>query len=216
MPEHEGHFVEEFNNNFAVDLNAELANLWDLVNRAEETVAPQYLNLLNCNSVSTIFRTINTGVPIDANGNFDITQIVTPTLTIEFTQPGPPLILNFNIWPEFTNEDQQAKIQIIEKGVTFWGYSVDGLDVDSADYWQQVVYAQERAAIQLENDLIETMRKGKQGTQAVHSFIPKVGIFLSVPQNTESALVTPGGEVPEGPGGGDFPDEEAMKEAMAQ
>ena len=68
---------------------------------------------------------------------------------------------------------------------------------------------------QLENDLMEAMRKGRQGTQAVHEFIPKVGIFLSAPKNTESALVTPGGEVPEGPGGGDFPEEEFAKEAFA-
>ena len=215
MPEHEGHFDELIGNNFAADLNAEVANLWDLVNRGEETVTPQYLNLLNCNSVSTIFRTINTGVPVDVKGTVDITQLVTPTLTIEFSQPGPPLILNFNIWPEFTNEDQQAKIQIIEKGVIFWGYSVYGLNIDSAEYWQQVAFAQNKAAVHLENGLIEAMRKGRQGTQAVHSFVPKVGIFLSAPQNTESALVTPGGEVPEGPGGGDFPEEEFMKEAIA-
>lgn len=197
------------------ELNKQVATLYNLVNQGTEIVTPQYLNLLNCNSVTSVFRTINTTLPVDAKGLLTLETLITPTLTIEFSEPGPPLILNFNIWPEFTNEDQQAKIQIIEKGVTFWGFTTQGFQPEDADFWQQVQYAQERAAVQLENDLMEAMRKGRQGTQAVHSFVPKVGIFLSAPQNTESALVTPGGEVPEGPGGGDFPEEEFMKEGFA-
>lgn len=190
------------------DLNDQVETFYNLVNRGTETVSPQYLNLLNCNSVTSIFRTINTSIPVDEKGVLTLSTLVTPTLTIEFSEPGPPLILNFNIWPEFTNETDDAKIQIIEKSSLFWGHNTAGIPEYDPEFWQKVQYAQERAAVQLENDLIEAMRKGRQGTQAVHSFIPKVGIFLSAPQNTESALVTPGGEVPEGPGGGDFPEEE--------
>ena len=196
------------------DLNDQLEIFYNLVNRGTETVSPQYLNLLNCNSVTSIFRTINTSIPVDEKGVLALNTLVTPTLTIEFSEPGPPLILNFNIWPEFTNETDEAKIQIIENSTLFWGYSTEGIAKEDAAFWQQVTFAQERAAVQLENDLMEAMRKGRQGTQAVHDFIPKVGIFLSASKNIESALVTPGGEVPEGPGGGDFP-EEVMEESFA-
>ena len=207
------HFIEEPGhfNNILTDLNDVVETLYNLVNQSTETVSPQYLNLLNCNSVTSVFRTINTIVPVDEKGLLALSTLVTPTLTIEFSEPGPPLILNFNIWPEFTNETDDAKIQIIEKSTLFWGYSTEGIPKEDADFWKQVQYAQERAAVQLENDLMEAMRKARQGTQAVHDFIPKVGIFLSAPQNTESALVTPGGEVPEGPGGGDFPEEHFEK-----
>ena len=207
------HFIEEPGhfNNILTDLNDVVETLYNLVNQSTEIVSPQYLNLLNCNSVTSVFRTINTIVPVDEKGLLALSTLVTPTLTIEFSEPGPPLILNFNIWPEFTNETDDAKIQIIEKSTLFWGYSTEGIPKEDADFWKQVQYAQERAAVQLENDLMEAMRKARQGTQAVHDFIPKVGIFLSAPQNTESALVTPGGEVPEGPGGGDFPEEHFEK-----
>ena len=210
-------FIEEpgHGNSILTDLNDVVQTFYNLVNRSTETVSPQYLNLLNCNSVTSVFRTINTNIPVDEKGLLTLNTLVTPTLTIEFSEPGPPLILNFNIWPEFTNETDDAKLQIIEKSTLFWGHTTQGYQPEEADFWQQVQYAQERAAVQLENDLMEAMRKGRQGTQAVHEFIPKVGIFLSAPQNTESALVTPGGEIPEGPGGGDFPgEEEFMKEAI--
>ena len=53
------------------------------------------------------------------------------------------------------------------------------------------------------------MRAGRQGTQAVHNFIPKPGIFLSAPTNATSGLIVaeePGeGPIGEGPGG-DFPE----------
>ena len=208
-----GHFEELIFINPIIELNDQVETLYNLVNQGTETVKPQYLNLLNCNSVTSIFRTINTAAPIDQKGGVTLDTLITPTLTIEFSEPGPPLILNFNIWPEFTNETQEAKLQIIENSTKFWGYTTTGYQPEDAEFWDQVRLSQERAAVQLENDLMEAMRKGRQGTQAVHEFIPKPGIFLSASKNTESALVTPGGEVPEGPEGGDFPEEIIMKEA---
>ena len=208
-----GHFEELIFINPIIELNDQVETLYNLVNQGTETVTPQYLNLLNCNSVTSIFRTINTAAPIDQKGGVTLDTLITPTLTIEFSEPGPPLILNFNIWPEFTNETQEAKLQIIENSTKFWGYTTTGYQPEDAEFWDQVRLSQERAAVQLENDLMEAMRKGRQGTQAVHEFIPKPGIFLSASKNTESALVTPGGEVPEGPEGGDFPEEVIMKEA---
>tara|TARA_R100000664_G_C2737599_1_gene126717 strand:- start:95 stop:724 length:630 start_codon:yes stop_codon:yes gene_type:complete len=208
-----GHFEELIFINPIIELNDQVETLYNLVNQGTETVTPQYLNLLNCNSVTSIFRTINTAAPIDQKGGVTLDTLITPTLTIEFSEPGPPLILNFNIWPEFTNETQEAKLQIIENSTKFWGYTTTGYQPEDAEFWDQVRLSQERAAVQLENDLMEAMRKGRQGTQAVHEFIPKPGIFLSASKNTESALVTPGGEVPEGPEGGDFPEEIIMKEA---
>tara|TARA_Y100000748_G_C15499240_1_gene489351 strand:- start:157 stop:801 length:645 start_codon:yes stop_codon:yes gene_type:complete len=206
--EFEGHFESVI-----MDLNDQVETFYNLVNQGTEMVSPQYLNLLNCNSVTSVFRTINTTIPVDEKGLLALNTLITPTLTIEFSEPGPPLILNFNIWPEFTNETDDAKIQIIAKSSLFWGYSISKtIQPEEAEFWQPVQYAQERAAVQLENDLMEAMRKGRQGTQAVHDFIPKVGIFLSAPQNIESALVTPGGEVPEGPGGEDFPGEPIFPE----
>jgi len=202
--------IEEPGPNLISQLNDQVEVFYKLVNQGTETVTPQYLNLLNCNSVTSIFRTISTNIPVGDKG-VDLNQIVTPTLTIEFSEPGPPLILNFNIWPEFTNESEEAKIQIIEQSAVFWGYTTKAYQPEETEFWNLVHSAQEKAAIQLENDLMEAMRKGRQGTQAVHEFIPKVGIFLSASKNTESALVTPGGEVPEGPGGGDFPDDEFEK-----
>lgn len=194
-----GHFEELIFINPIIELNDQVETLYNLVNQGTETVTPQYLNLLNCNSVTSIFRTINTAAPIDQKGGVTLDTLITPTLTIEFSEPGPPLILNFNIWPEFTNETQEAKLQIIENSTKFWGYTTTGYQPEDAEFWDQVRLSQERAAVQLENDLMEAMRKGRQGTQAVHEFIPKPGIFLSASKNTESALVTPGGEVPEGP-----------------
>ena len=208
-----GHFEELIFINPIIELNDQVETLYNLVNQGTETVTPQYLNLLNCNSVTSIFRTINTAAPIDQKGGVTLDTLITPTLTIEFSEPGPPLILNFNIWPEFTNETQEAKLQIIENSTKFWGYTTTGYQPEDAEFWDQVRLSQERAAVQLENDLMEAMRKGRQGTQAVHEFIPKPGIFLAASKNTESALVTPGGEVPEGPEGGDFPEEVIMKEA---
>ena len=208
-----GHFEELIFINPIIELNDQVETLYNLVNQGTETVTPQYLNLLNCNSVTSIFRTINTAAPIDQKGGVTLDTLITPTLTIEFSEPGPPLILNFNIWPEFTNETQEAKLQIIENSTKFWGYTTTGYQPEDAEFWDQVRLSQERAAVQLENDLMEAMRNGRQGTQAVHEFIPKPGIFLSASKNTESALVTPGGEVPEGPEGGDFPEEIIMKEA---
>ena len=88
--------------------------------------------------------------------------------------------INSGIFDLKTRIEKDAKIQIIAKSSLFWGYSISKtIQPEEAEFWQPVQYAQERAAVQLENDLMEAMRKGRQGTQAVHDFIPKVGIFLS-------------------------------------
>ncbi len=62
------------------------------------------------------------------------------------------------------------------------------------------------------------MREATQSSQAVHDFIPPVGIFLATPINTVSAVITEGGPGeepggPEGPGGFDEPMEEFPPEA---
>tara|TARA_R100000315_G_scaffold10422_1_gene3308 strand:- start:2 stop:760 length:759 start_codon:yes stop_codon:yes gene_type:complete len=223
-------------------LNTQLVQLYTQINRQEQEVSPSYLSLLNCNVITNVFRTIqdtkpegiyyNPVVPPGepssniANyiGNFQ------PTITVEFSEPGPPLILNYNIWPAFTGAETDNVVQMtVEKSATFWGVDLsDGgiYNMTAQQWWTNLGAAWSKAGRILENDLMHAMRNARSGNQAMVDFIPKPGIFLSVPVNSTSALTTPGGTgegmfpvedpglIPaemlegapplDGPGGGDF------------
>ena len=225
-------------------LNEQLVQLYSQLNRQEQEVSPSYLSLLNCNVITNVFRTIQDTKPENINyqpivppgeqksniGNF--IGDFQPTITVEFSEAGPPLILNYNIWPIFTGAETDNVVQMtVEKSATFWGIDLsDGgiYTMTSQQWWTNLGAAWSKAGRILENDLMHAMRNARSGNQAIVDFIPKPGIFLSVPVNTTSALTTPGGtgEFPgepgvedailepgmEGPGGGDF--EGHFEEAM--
>ena len=197
---------------FLKNVNDALLSLYNQKFRQQETVLPTYLTTLNCNVITSVFRTVsseNVGQVIPAN-------LIQPNITIEFSEPGPPLIINYNAYPPFSgNEDATTTVSIIQEAAKFWNMDLtEGGQYNPSDqeWWDNFAALNNRIGIQLTNDLIVAMRNARQGTQAVHDFIPKPGIFLSAPVNTTSAIVTPGegpgGEIPiEGPGGGDFPEE---------
>ena len=232
-------------------LNEQLVQLYSQLNRQEQEVSPSYLSLLNCNVITNVFRTIQDTKPENINyqpfvppgeQKSNIANFIgdfQPTITVEFSEAGPPLILNYNIWPEFTGAETDNVVQMtVEKSATFWGIDLsDGgiYNMAQQQWWTNLGAAWSKAGRILENDLMHAMRNARSGNQAIVDFIPKPGIFLSVPVNTTSALTTPGGtgepglvfeelepgfpgEMLEGappldgPGGGDF--EGHFEEAM--
>ena len=77
---------------FLKNINDALLSLYNQKFRQQETVLPTYLTTLNCNVITSVFRTVsseNVGQVIPAN-------LIQPNLTIEFSAPGPPLIINYN------------------------------------------------------------------------------------------------------------------------
>ncbi len=193
------------------NINQQMVELYNQTSRQQELVLPTYLTTLNCNVITSVFRTVS---------NLKIDQVIPvnliqPYLTIEFSEPGPPLIINYNAYPAFSgNETSAVTISTIQEAAKFWGIDLtEGGQYTTADqeWWDNLASLNNKIGIQLTNDLMVAMRNARQGTQAVHEFIPKPGIFLSAPVNTTSAITTPGegpgGEEPlEGPGGGDFPE----------
>ena len=197
-PGHEGSPCEELNN--------QLIGIYTQLNSAKETAKPSYISLLNCNVLSNITRTIIDVVAAPA------TLPAEPKITLDFSEDSPSIDLNFNIYPPLSGSETTDTIYaIIVEAANFWNVDMSQETPGSAEFWQTWGQIVNRAAIQLENDLVTAMRKGRQGTQAVHDFIPKPGIFLSAPTNATSGLVTADPEIPgegpigEGPGG-DFPE----------
>ena len=196
------------------DINQQLQDIWLQLNRNQQTVAGSYLSLLNCNHISSIFRTIISSRYETPDPSFDSVLVwANPTLTIEFDQQGPPLVLEYDITITLNQPDNQ-RIELYERAMNFWGvnytpYSGSGNITD--DWFNSLRNAQNKAGIALENKIVEAMREARQSTQAVHDFIPPVGIFLANPINTVSAVITEGGPG-EGPGedpkgiGGDLPE----------
>ena len=215
---HGGHFESQ---NVCATINEQLQNIWRQLNRNQQTIAGSYLSLLNCNHISSIFRTIISSKYEQPDPNFD-PEIVwaNPTLTIEFDQQGPALVLEYDITVTL-NQSNDQKIELYERAMDFWGvnytpYSGSG-DV-TADWFNSVKNAQNKAGIVLENKIVEAMREARQSTQAVHDFIPPPGIFLATPINTVSAVITEGGPGEEGGGpleGGDFPEHGGAAEEFA-
>ena len=231
-------------------VNDQMNSLYSQLNRQQEEVLPEYLTLLNCNVITNVFRTITDRKPdgITFEPGLDPGSITRqrsnikdfigdfqPKITVEFSEPGPPLILNYNIYPAFTGAENSNVIEeTLEKAALFWNVdlSEDGLyNMTMQQWWTNLGIAQTKAGKILENDLMHAMMNARNGNQSVVDFIPKQGIFLSVPINSTSALTTPGGtgapmdefgpegpipadpheEFPhhelEGPGGGDFGEE---------
>ena len=198
--------------NVCNDLNNQLIEFYSQLQRRQETLEPSYLTTLNCNVLTNISRTIVDVVPNEVPG-LAIPQ--EPKLTLDFSEPGPSIDLNFNIYPPLSgNESQSTVYELVTIACEFWGFGdqIASTTQGSAEFWQVWGQATNRAAIQLENDLMVAMRNARQGTQSVHDFIPKPGIFISIPTNLTSGLITAGPEFPgegpigEGPGG-DFPEE---------
>lgn len=220
-------------------LNEQLIQLYSQLNRQQQEVYPSYLSLLNCNVITNVFRTIQDTKPENINyqpvvppgeQQSNISNYIgdfQPTITVEFSEAGPPLILNYNIWPAFTGAETDNIVQMtVEKSATFWGIDLsDGgvYTMINQQWWTNLGAAWSKAGRILENDLMHAMRNARNDNQAIVDFIPKQGIFLSVPVNTTSALTTPGGTGEpglepafpdeefgiggpgmEGPGGGDF------------
>ena len=189
------------------ELNNQLIDIYNQLNRAKETVIPSYVSLLNCNVLSNITRTIIDVVVAPA------ILPAEPKITLDFSEDSPSIDLNFNIYPPLSGSESTDTIyEIIVEAAKFWNVDMSQETPGSEQFWQTWGQIVNRAAIQLENDLVTAMRNARQGTQAIHDFIPKPGIFLSVPTNLTSGLVTadpgvPGeGPIGEGPGG-DFPEE---------
>jgi len=187
-------------------LNDQLVDIYNQINRAKETVTPSYVSLLNCNVLSNITRTIIDVVAAPA------TVPTEPKITLDFSEDSPSIDLNFNIYPPLSGSESTDTIYaIVVEAAKFWGVDMSQETPGSEQFWKTWGEVANRAAIQLENDLVVAMRNARQGTQAVHDFIPKPGIFLSVPTNLTSGLITadpgmPGeGPIGEGPGG-DFPE----------
>jgi len=198
--------------NILTQINDQMVSLYNQTNRQQELVLPTYLTTLNCNVITSVFRTVSS----EKIETITPASIVQSYLTIEFSEPGPPLIINYNAYPAFSgNENQTTVVSTIQEAAKFWNVDLtEGGQYTTADqeWWDNLAALNNKIGIQLTNDLILAMRNARQGTQAVHEFIPKPGIFLSAPVNTTSAITTPGGvpggEIPiEGPGGGDFPEE---------
>ena len=196
----------------AKSINDLMASLYNQTERQQELVLPSYLTTLNCNVITSVFRTVSS----EKIERVFPDNLVQPYLTIEFSEPGPPLIINYNAYPAFSgNETEAVTISTIQEAAKFWNIDLTGggqYTHDDQEWWDNLAFLNNKIGVQLTNDLIVAMRNARQGTQAVHNFIPKPGIFLSAPVNTTSAITTPGeepgGEVPiEGPGGGDFPEE---------
>ena len=194
------------------ELEAQLVSLYNQLNRRQELSKPQFVSLLNCNALSNITRTI-----IDIAPEEVVSGVATPPspkITLDFSEPGPSMDLNFNIYAPLTGTETAEQVaEIVVLACDFWGFgeAIKAQQELTPGFWQVWGQAVNKAAIQLENDLVVAMRNGRQGTQAVHDFIPKPGIFLSAPTNATSGLVTaepefPGeGPIGEGPGG-DFPE----------
>jgi len=198
-------------------INDLMVGLYNQQERQQELVLPTYLTTLNCNVMTSIFRTVS-GLKIDRVLPANIIQSY---ITVEFSEPGPPLIINYNAYPAFSgNEDQTTTISIIQEAAKFWNYDLTQngeYTTDDQEWWDGLASLNNTIGIQLTNDLIVAMRDARLTTQAVHDFVPKPGIFLSAPVNTTSAITTPGqdpgGEKGiEGPGGGDFPEEKEFIE----
>ena len=186
-------------------LNNQLIDIYNQLNQRKELAFPSYVSLLNCNVLSNITRTI-ISVPNSTGEGLAIPP--EPMITLDFSEESPSLDLSFNIYPTLSGSESIETIyEIVIEAAKFWGVDMSGLTAGSTEFWQSWGQTVNRAAIILENDLVEAMRKSRQSTQAVHDFIPKPGIFLSVPSNAASGLIVaePGEE---GPGeGGDFPEE---------
>lgn len=195
------------------NINQQMVELYNQTSRQQELVLPTYLTTLNCNVITSVFRTVSN---LKIEGEVLPVNLIQPYLTIEFSEPGPPLIINYNAYPAFSgNETNAVTISTIQEAAKFWGIDLTGggqYTTSDQEWWDNLASLNNKIGIQLTNDLMVAMRNARQGTQAVHEFIPKPGIFLSAPVNTTSAITTPGegpgGEEPlEGPGGGDFPEE---------
>lgn len=198
-------------------LNNQLVDIYNQINQRKEEVNSSYISLLNCNVLTNITRTIIDVAPGEVPSGVPLPP--EPKITLDFSEGDLSMDLNFNIYPPLSgSESAETVYAIVVEAAKFWNVDMSQETAGSAEFWQTWGQVVNRAAIQLENDLVTAMRKGRQGTQAVHDFIPKPGIFLSAPTNATSGLVTADPEIPgegpigEGPGG-DFPGEEFPPEA---
>ena len=208
-------------NEICNELEQQLISLYNQLNRRQELSRPEFVGLLNCNTLSNITRTI-----IDIAPEEVVSGVATPPspkITLDFSEPGPSMELNFNIYTLLTGTETAEQVaETVQLACDFWGFgeAIQAETALSPGFWKVWGQAVNKAAVQLENDLVVAMRNGRQGTQAVHDFIPKPGIFLSAPTNATSGLVTaepefPGeGPIGEGPGG-DFPEHGGPMEEMA-
>ena len=100
------------------NINQQMVELYNQTSRQQELVLPTYLTTLNCNVITSVFRTVS---------NLKIDQVIPvnliqPYLTIEFSEPGPPLIINYNAYPAFSgNETSAVTISTIQEAAKFWG-----------------------------------------------------------------------------------------------
>tara|TARA_R100001440_G_scaffold70650_1_gene93152 strand:+ start:4010 stop:4672 length:663 start_codon:yes stop_codon:yes gene_type:complete len=188
-------------------LNDDLIEIYNQINQRKEEVNPSYVTLLNCNVLTNITRTIVDVAPTEVPSGVPLPP--EPKITLDFSEGDLSMDLNFNIYPPLSgSESDQTVYAIIVEAAKYWNVDMSQETPGSTEFWQTWAQVVNRAAIILEGDLVTAMRKGRQGTQAIHDFIPKPGIFISVPTNAASGLISaegPEGPIGEGPGG-DFPE----------
>jgi len=90
-------------------INNNMNAIYQQLNRRQEVLPSSYLTMLNCNEITSVFRTVPTNKPFvvppfpGEPSTLDLNNILTPTITIEFSEPGQPMILGFDIMPKLSS-----------------------------------------------------------------------------------------------------------------